>query len=129
MTHKRNTKIFSLFPLAWVGLILLPGLILDGVRAVSSAPPDGYSVAQVSGGGTIAGKILYSGKPVLPKVFQITQDMSSCGKTKEIYPVKVQEGEWRRLWCGSMTSPAARHSISRRLEWIRNIASLCRMSS
>jgi Carboxypeptidase regulatory-like domain len=92
MTQERNTTIFALFLLAGVGLILLPGLIPDGVRAVSAAPPDGYSVTQVSGGGTIAGKILYSGNPVRPKVFNVTQDVSNCGKTKEIYPVKVQEG-------------------------------------
>ena len=58
MTHKRNTKIFLLFLLAGVGLILLPGLIPDGVRAVSAAPPVGYSVTQVSGGGTIADQLL-----------------------------------------------------------------------
>jgi len=39
MTHKRNTIISSLFLLTGIGLILLPGLIPDGVRAVSAAPP------------------------------------------------------------------------------------------
>src|SRR6266704_6605282 len=92
MTHKRNTKIFLLFLLAGVGLILLSGLIPDGVRAVSAAPPVGYSVTQVSGGGTIAGKILYGGKPVRPKHFPVTQDVSVGGKAKEINPAKVGEG-------------------------------------
>jgi plastocyanin len=109
MTHKRNTKSFSLFLLAGVGLILLPGLIPDGVRTVSAAPPVGYSVTQVSGGGTVAGKILYSGKPVQPKVFQVTLDMSICGKTKEIYPVKVQEGGVAEavVWLDDITSGKA----------------------
>jgi plastocyanin len=109
MTHKRNTKIFSLFLLAGVGLILLPGLIPDGVRAVLAAPPVGYSVTQVSGGGTIAGNVLYVGKPVLPKVFQVTQDVSDCGKTKEIYPVKVQKGGVAEavVWLDDITSGKA----------------------
>ncbi len=109
MTHKRNTKIFLLFLVAGVGLILLPGLIPDGVRAVSAAPPVGYSVTQVSGGGTIAGKILYSGKPVRPKVFTITQDVSNCGKTREIYPVKVQVGGVAEavVWLDDITSGKA----------------------
>jgi enoyl reductase-like protein len=64
MTHKRNTIIFSLLVLVGVQLILLPGLIPDGVRVVSAAATASYTITQVSGGGTIAGKILYSGKPV-----------------------------------------------------------------
>src|SRR5713226_1137063 len=109
MTHKRNTKIFLLFLVAGVGLILLPGLIPDGVLAVSATPPVGYSVTQVSGGGTIAGKILYSGKPVRPKVFTITQDVSNCGKTREIYPVKVQVGGVAEavVWLDDITSGKA----------------------
>src|SRR6266699_1882178 len=109
MTNKRNTIIVSLFLLAGVGLILLAGLIPDSVRAVSAAPPDSYSVTQVSGGGTIAGKILYGGKPVRPKVYPITQDVSNCGKTKEIYPVKVQEGGVAEavVWLDDITSGKA----------------------
>ncbi len=109
MTHKPNTIIFSLFLLAGIGLILLPGLIPDGVRAVLAATTASYTITQVSGGGTIAGKILYSGKPVRPKVFPVTQDMSTCGKTKEIYPVKVQEGGVAEavVWLDDITSGKA----------------------
>ena len=57
MTHRRNVRIFAL--LGAVILTLLPALLPRRARAAS---PDaaGYSVTQVSGGGTIAGKILYN---------------------------------------------------------------------
>ncbi len=109
MTHKRNTIIFSVFLLVGVELALLPGLIPDGVRAVSAAASAGYTVTQVSGGGTIAGKIEYNGKPVRPKRFPVTQDMSTCGKTKEIYPVKVEHGGVAEavVWLDDITSGKA----------------------
>jgi len=109
MTRKRNTIIFSLFVLVGVQLILLPGLIPDGVRVVSAAATARYTITQVSGGGTIAGKILYSGKPVRPKRFPVTQDMSTCGKTKEIYPVKVEQGGVAEavVWLDDITSGKA----------------------
>ncbi len=58
MTHKGQAIIFAPFLLAGIGLILLLAFISDGVRAVSAAASTGYTVTQVSGGGTIAGKIL-----------------------------------------------------------------------
>jgi plastocyanin len=109
MTHQRHTVIFSLFLLVGVELSLLPGLIPDGVRVVSAAALASYTITQVSGGGTIAGKILYSGKPVRPKRFPVTQDMSICGKTKEIYPVKVEQGGVAEavVWLDDITSGKA----------------------
>lgn len=109
MIHKRNRIIFSFFLFVGLGLILLPGLIPGGVRVVSAAPPAGYTVTQVSGGGTIAGKILYSGKPVRPKQVPVTQDMASCGKTKEIYPVKIEQGGVAEavVWLDDITSGKA----------------------
>jgi carboxypeptidase family protein len=109
MTHKRNTIVFSLFLLVGVELNLLPGLIPDDVRVVSAAAPASYTITQVSGAGTIAGKILYSGKPIRPKRFPVTQDMSTCGKTKEIYPVKVEQGGVAEavVWLDDITSGKA----------------------
>ncbi len=51
----------------------------------------GYTVQQAAGG-TISGKILYSGKPVRPKKVTVTQDRGACGNMKEIYPVQVEQG-------------------------------------
>lgn len=109
MMHKRDSVIFSIFLFVGLGLILLPGLIPDGVRAVSAAPPAGYNVTQVSGGGTIAGKLLYTGKPVRPKKFPATQDANVCGNTIEVYPVKVEEGGVAEavVWLDDITSGKA----------------------
>lgn len=42
--------------------------------------------------GTISGRILYSGKPVLPKRFTVTGDTSICGNAQEVYPVRIEQG-------------------------------------
>ncbi len=107
MTHKRNLTIF-----VFEGAVVLTLLLEMSPRYAPAAAPgtaDSYTVTQVSGGGTISGMILYSGKPVRPKVFPVTQDMSICGKTKEIYPVKVQEGgvEEAVVWLDDITSGKA----------------------
>ena len=59
-----------------------------------SSAPAGYVVLTIeqSTTGAISGRILYSGKPVLPKRFTVTSDTSVCGTTKEIYPVRIEEG-------------------------------------
>lgn len=51
----------------------------------------GYTV-QPGPGGTISGKILYSGKPVRPKKITVTQDQSTCGNMKMMEPVKIEQG-------------------------------------
>jgi plastocyanin len=109
MKHKGQTTIFALFLLAGIELILLPSFISDGVGAVLAAAPAGYTVTQVSGGGTVAGKILYSGKPIRPKTFPVTQDMPTCGKTRVIYPVKVDQGGVAEavVWLDDITSGKA----------------------
>jgi hypothetical protein len=56
--------------------------------------------------GTISGRILYSGKPVLPKRFTVTSDTSVCGTTKEVYPVRIEEGGIADavVWIDNITS-------------------------
>jgi plastocyanin len=109
MTHRRTTIIFLLFLLVGIEINLLPGLVPDGARVVSAAARAAYTITQVSGGGTISGKILYSGKPIRPKRFPVTQDMSICGKTREIYPVKVEQGGVAEavVWLDDITSGKA----------------------
>ncbi len=59
-----------------------------------SSAPTGYVVRAIeqSTAGAISGRILYDGKPVLPKRFTVTSDTSVCGTTKEVYPVRIEEG-------------------------------------
>jgi hypothetical protein len=63
-------------------------------RESQSAASSGYVVRAIeeSVSGTISGRILYSGKPVPPKRFTVTSDTSICGTTKEVYPVKIEQG-------------------------------------
>jgi plastocyanin len=76
-----------------------------------SAASSGYAVRAIgeSDAGTISGRILYSGKPVLPKRFTVTSDMSVCGTTKEIYPVRIEEGGIADavVWLDDITSGKA----------------------
>lgn len=59
-----------------------------------SAAASSYVVRTIeeSVAGTISGRILYSGKPVVPKRFTVTSDTGICGTTKEIYPVRIEQG-------------------------------------
>jgi hypothetical protein len=59
--------------------------------------------------GTISGRILYSGKPVLPKRFVVTSDTSICGTTKEVYPVRIEQGGIADavVWIDNITSGKA----------------------
>jgi Polysaccharide lyase family 4, domain II len=59
-----------------------------------SAASSGYVVRTIeqSTTGAISGRILYNGKPVVPKRFTVTSDTSVCGTTKEVYPVRIEEG-------------------------------------
>jgi hypothetical protein len=62
-----------------------------------------------SAAGTISGKILYTGKPVLPKRFTVTSDTAVCGTTKEVYPVRIEEGGIADavVWIDDITSGKA----------------------
>jgi plastocyanin len=78
--------------LCGVVIALLGGFSVRRAQATWPAAEQSYSATKPSNGGTIAGKILYSGKPVKPKTFPVTQDVSACGKIKEVDPVKMEGG-------------------------------------
>lgn len=50
-----------------------------------------YTVQELSGR-AVEGRILLKGAPPQPKKIQVTQDVSLCGKTREVYPVRVENG-------------------------------------
>jgi hypothetical protein len=76
-----------------------------------SAASSGYAVRAIgeSDAGTISGRILYSGKPVLPKRFTVTSDTAVCGTSKEVYPVRIEEGGIADavVWIDDITSGKA----------------------
>jgi hypothetical protein len=108
MTRENKLRKLSLF--AGLGPLVLFGSTIAWSRPSShlaapepqaasangapSASSSGYEVRTIeqSTAGVISGRILYSGKPVLPKRFTVTSDTSVCGNTKEIYPVRIEEG-------------------------------------
>lgn len=79
-------------------LLSVLGGYASSAKENSGPPPQaassGYMVRATdeATAGTISGKILYSGKPVLPKRFTVTSDNSICGNTKEVYPVRIEQG-------------------------------------
>jgi len=76
-----------------------------------SAASSSYVVRTIeeSATGAISGRILYSGKPVLPKRFTVTSDTAVCGTTKEIYPVRIEQGGIADavVWIDDITSGKA----------------------
>lgn len=61
-----------------------------GTQAAKS-PVAGYTVENVSGG-TIEGRALYAGKPVMPMQMANTEDPAYCGGTMTSYPMRVEKG-------------------------------------
>jgi Carboxypeptidase regulatory-like domain len=57
-----------------------------------AAPVAGYAVGEVTGGGSIEGRVLFRGKPPAPRLVVVDQDVSTCGKRREVYPVRLDRG-------------------------------------
>jgi len=52
----------------------------------------GYTVTTVTNGGTVSGKVAYTGKDPAPQLYTISKNTDVCGKTREIDFVKVNNG-------------------------------------
>jgi plastocyanin len=78
---------------AVVGAILLVlGIAMaNGRSAKAAAAQAGYTV-QPSAGGTIEGKLLWVGKPQQPHRIAVTVNARTCGMSKEMYDVRVEQG-------------------------------------
>ena len=51
-----------------------------------------YEAGEVKDGGTIIGKVKFTGSPPSPKFTRVGQDRDVCGKTQKIYGVEVKDG-------------------------------------
>lgn len=80
-------------------------------RESQSTTSSSYVVRTIedSVAGTISGRILYTGKPVLPKRYSVTSDTAICGTVKEVYPVKIEQGGIADavVWIDDITSGKA----------------------
>ncbi|MHB8413500.1 MAG: carboxypeptidase regulatory-like domain-containing protein [Candidatus Acidiferrales bacterium] len=92
----RQRKMLAGTGVATAVLAGLSAIVWLAPPVVHAAPNQGGSVpgytVQQGAGGTISGKILYSGKPVRPKKVTVTQDREVCGNMKEISAVQVEQG-------------------------------------
>jgi hypothetical protein len=106
----RNTKFQKLSLWGGLGALALLGSTIAWSRSTShpaapewqaaparesqSAASSNYVVRTIEESitGTISGRILYNGKPVPPKRFAVITDRSICGPTREVYPVRIEQG-------------------------------------
>ncbi|MDM8545388.1 carboxypeptidase-like regulatory domain-containing protein [Candidatus Venteria ishoeyi] len=64
-----------------------------GLTVGTSAYAAKYQAVEVSGGGSVSGKVTFTGDDPGPKIFAITKDQEVCGKgNREIDYVKVSNG-------------------------------------
>lgn len=104
MTVNHKQAIPLAVAVSGIGVLLFSAIIAGHWSRAQAAPrslarlasmplPDqGAYAVQPGPGGTISGKVLYGGKPVRPRKVTVTQDPAVCGRSKEIYPVQVDQG-------------------------------------
>lgn len=72
-------------------LSLVLGILMVIGGAASAQAQAGYTV-QKGPGGTIQGKLLWVGKPQRPHRIAVTVNPGTCGRSKEIYDIRVEQG-------------------------------------
>jgi hypothetical protein len=109
VTYRKSVKAILLC-LTMIPILLIM-LGFSHAHAAVPDPADGYTVTSVPTGGMISGKILYSGKPIRPKTFPVTQDVSTCGKSVEVYSANVEGGGVAEavVWLDDINSGKAFH--------------------
>ncbi len=66
-------------------------LMMTGGVAKAMPPQAGYTAEKVSGG-TIEGQLLWVGRPERPHRIAVTVNPSVCGRSMEMYDVRVEQG-------------------------------------
>jgi len=73
--------------------LLISSLALGLVMGTSTTYAAKYKVVEVKDGGSITGKVTFTGKDPAPKVFAVTKDLDVCGKGDRLLDfVKVKDG-------------------------------------
>ena len=72
-------------------LSLALGILMFNGEVANAIPQGGYTVQNVSGG-TIQGKLLWVGKPQRPRRIAVTVNPTYCGRSMEMYDVRVEQG-------------------------------------
>ncbi len=75
---------------------LITALVLATASAMTIPALAGYKVIDVKNGGTITGKVKFTGKDPAPVVYKVTKDTSTCGTdSRTIDFVDVKDGALR----------------------------------
>lgn len=89
-TSKRDRlKRFSIDGRIWRALFLSAMVI--GCRGPTGRDASQYKV-QALPGGSVEGMVRLQGKVLPPRRIQVAQDADVCGKTREVFPVHVENG-------------------------------------
>jgi hypothetical protein len=83
------SKYFSMDERVWAAIILSAVLLGCGRSKEQNAPQ--YAVQELPGS-VVEGRVQLPGAPPPPKRIQVAQDVDVCGKTREVYPVRVENG-------------------------------------
>ena len=75
--------------LVWATIILSTVFFGCGRSKEQSVPQ--YAVQELPGS-VVEGRVQLEGAPPSPKRIQVAQDADVCGKTREVYPVRVENG-------------------------------------
>lgn len=89
----RALLLSALATLGGLALLLTPGRAETAPDAATDGGAVGYTEAPVTDGGTLRGVVSFTGQPPQPRVYRVDQDVNLCGSTKEIQPVRAEEGK------------------------------------
>ena len=70
--------------------VILSTVLFGCERSQHESAPQ-YTVQELPGG-VVEGRVELQGLPPPPKRIQVTQDVDVCGDTREVYPVRVEDG-------------------------------------
>ncbi len=73
----------------WAAIIL--STVFFGCEKSKEQSAPQYTVQELPGS-VVEGRVQWQGVPPPPKRIQVAQDVDVCGKTREVYPVRVENG-------------------------------------
>jgi hypothetical protein len=77
---------------------ILASLALATATAVSMPAMSAYKVVEVSNGGTITGKVNFTGKDPAPQTYKVAKDTDTCGTANRVIDyVDVKDGSLRNV--------------------------------
>ncbi len=77
---------------------IIASIALATATAISMPAIAGYKVVDVSNGGSISGKVNFTGKDAAPQTYKVVKDTDTCGKENRVIDyVDVKDGALRNV--------------------------------